>query len=156
MIKISKVFFYALLPLFLVVLSANNSYAVAYCEHLSLGGGRVDCGIETQSGQRVYASDPSWCTQAGAYVANPQACTNSNGNLTGVIMNIFKVIIYVAGIIAILTLIYGGIKYITSAGAPQRIEFAKKTILYSIIGLVVVVLAFAIVNFVLSSVLSGT
>lgn len=49
------------------------------------------------------------------------------------------------GLIAVLMLVIGGIRYITSGGNEQTIEKAKQTILYAIIGIVIVVLAYAIV-----------
>jgi hypothetical protein len=58
------------------------------------------------------------------------------------------------GIIAVVMIILGGISYATSQGDPGKIKKGKETILYGIIGLVVSLLAFAIVNFVLGA-LSG-
>ena len=52
-------------------------------------------------------------------------------------------------------IIYGGVLYTTSAGDPGKVKKAKDTILYGIIGLVIAVLAFAIVNFILGAVLSN-
>lgn len=49
------------------------------------------------------------------------------------------------GLIAVLMLVIGGIRYITSGGNEQTIEKAKHTILYAIIGIVIVVLSYAIV-----------
>ena len=53
-------------------------------------------------------------------------------------------------------LIWGGIKYATSAGDSNKVTAAKNTILYAVIGLAVAVLAFAIVNFVVSHLTDGT
>lgn len=69
----------------------------------------------------------------------------------GVITNITNTILYIVGIIAIIMLIFGGIRYITSGGDSKKVTDAKNTILYAIIGLVVALLAFAIVNFVLNA-----
>lgn len=55
------------------------------------------------------------------------------------------------GIIAVLFLIYGGLVYITSAGNKDRAENAKKTITYSVIGLIVVVLARVVVALVVNT-----
>lgn len=75
--------------------------------------------------------------------------------LTSQITNIVNTLIFVAGIIAVIFIIIGGVRYITSQGDEKGIESAKNTILYAVIGLVVVVLAFAIVNFVLAGVANG-
>ena len=57
----------------------------------------------------------------------------------------------VIGIIAVIMIIIGGVNYTMSQGDSTKVQKAKNTILYGIIGLVVVLLAFAIVNFVLGS-----
>ena len=61
------------------------------------------------------------------------------------------VVIGVIGFAAVAMTIYGGVQYTTSAGDPGKVKKAKDTIMYGIVGLVVAILAFAIVNFVLSS-----
>ena len=76
-------------------------------------------------------------------------------DLTGSVTNIINAIIAVLGIVAVIVIIVGGIGYMTSSGDAGKVKKAKDTILYGVIGLVVVALAFAIVNFVISNVLSG-
>ncbi len=66
--------------------------------------------------------------------------------------DIFNKVFFWSGIIAVIMIIYGGIQYITSAGNPAGITKAKTTILYSVIGLLVVILAAAIVNVVVGAV----
>ncbi|MEI6481548.1 MAG: pilin [Candidatus Saccharibacteria bacterium] len=61
-------------------------------------------------------------------------------------LNLFSAIV---GIIAVVMIIVGGIKYITSGGDSGNVTAAKNTILYAVIGLVVVALAQIIVKFVL-------
>ena len=68
---------------------------------------------------------------------------------------IINVVIGVIGFVAVAFIIFGGVQYTTSAGDPGKVKKAKDTILYGIIGLVVSMLAYAIVNFVLSSVFKG-
>jgi hypothetical protein len=51
-------------------------------------------------------------------------------------------------------LIYGGIRYTISAGDSKAVTDAKNTILYAIIGIIVALLAYAIVNFVLTSLIT--
>jgi hypothetical protein len=58
------------------------------------------------------------------------------------------------GIIAVLMIIIGGFKYITSGGESSNISGAKNTIIYAIIGLVIVALAQIIVHFVVNKVTS--
>lgn len=52
-----------------------------------------------------------------------------------------------AGICAVFFIAFGGIKLITSSGDPQRVESAKKTLTFAIIGLLIVLLSFVIVKF---------
>jgi hypothetical protein len=85
--------------------------------------------------------------QCGVECANPNP---NDPNLTDMIKNIVNLVIFVVGIIAVIMVILGGIQYSTSQGDPAKVKKAKDTILYGIIGLVVAILAFAIVNFVLA------
>ena len=61
-------------------------------------------------------------------------------------INIFTFII---GVIAVITIIVAGLKYITSVGDPNSVNSAKNTILYAVIGLIVVAMAQVLVRFVL-------
>ena len=65
---------------------------------------------------------------------------------------IINVVLGVLGLLAVVIIIYGGFMYTTSAGDASKIKKAKDTIMYGVIGLVIALLAYAIVNFVLSSV----
>ena len=75
-----------------------------------------------------------------------------NANLMGTVNTIISVILGVVGFIAVVMIIIGGISYTTSAGDASKVKKAKDTILYGVVGLVIALLAFAIVNFVLTSV----
>ena len=70
------------------------------------------------------------------------------------IKNIINAVIGVLGIVCVIVIIIGGINYMTSSGDAGKVKKAKDTILYGVIGLVICVLAFAIVNFVISNILS--
>lgn len=64
---------------------------------------------------------------------------------------ILTVVYSIVGIVAVVMVILGGISYATSQGDAGKLKKGKDTILYGIIGLIIVLLAFAITNFVLSS-----
>ena len=64
---------------------------------------------------------------------------------------IINAIIGFVAIIAVIVIIIGGINYTMSQGDPQKTKKAKDTILYGVIGLIISLLAFAIVNFVLNA-----
>ena len=58
-----------------------------------------------------------------------------------------NVVVGVAGFIAVGFVIYGGILITMSAGDPNKVKRGKDTVMYAVIGMIVAVLAFAIVNF---------
>lgn len=62
---------------------------------------------------------------------------------------VFNIVFTLAGSIATIFIIVGALRYALAAGDPQKLEQAKKTVLYAIVGLVVTVLAFALVNFII-------
>lgn len=66
-----------------------------------------------------------------------------------VLHNGLNIVYFLAGVIAIIVIIVGGITYATSAGNGGNITKAKNLILYSVVGLVVVLSAFVITNFVI-------
>ena len=65
---------------------------------------------------------------------------------------IINVIVGLVGIISVAVIVIGGISFATSQGDTAKTTKAKNTVLYGVVGLVVALLAFAIVNFVLQSV----
>lgn len=64
------------------------------------------------------------------------------------VTNIIQVLVLLAGTLASAFFVWGGIRYITSSGNPETLEGAKKTILYSAIGLTITLAAFVITNIV--------
>lgn len=68
------------------------------------------------------------------------------------IKSVINVILGLVGVVAVVALIFGGISFIVSQGDPGKVAKARSTIIYSIVGIVVALLAFAIVNFVLDNI----
>ena len=64
------------------------------------------------------------------------------------IKTVVNLLLYAIGIISVIVIIIGGIRYTTSGGDANGIKSAKDTILYAVVGLIVAMLAYAIVNFV--------
>ena len=89
--------------------------------------------------------------EEGARAAKCDGCPENLFGDTGVFRQITNTILYIVGIVAVIMLIVGGIKYVVSGGDSKKVTDAKNTVLYAIIGLVVCFLAFAIVNFVISA-----
>lgn len=67
------------------------------------------------------------------------------------IKTVVNTMLYVLGALAVVMIIVGGIRYTTSNGDSAKVKGAKDTLTYSIVGLVIALFAFAIVNFVISS-----
>jgi ABC-type Fe3+ transport system permease subunit len=80
---------------------------------------------------------------------------SSTTDLSNVIVGIINGIVAILGIVAAIFVIVGGVNYMTSQGDPGKLQKAKNTILYSVIGLIIAALAFAIVNFVVANILKG-
>lgn len=78
----------------------------------------------------------------------PDASTTGIQHLAGNIVNIFSIIV---GIVSVIMIIYGGFRYITSGGDSNAVGGAKNTLIYAIVGLIIVALAQVLVHFVLSS-----
>ncbi|MCL1839676.1 pilin [Candidatus Saccharibacteria bacterium] len=70
-----------------------------------------------------------------------------------VIAPIVITVIFLVGIIAAIMIIVGGVNYAMSQGDSGKVKKAKDTIMYGIIGLVVAILAFAIVSFALDAIM---
>ncbi len=69
----------------------------------------------------------------------------------GIFKTITNVLLFIIGAISVIMLIIGGIRYTVSGGDATAVTSAKNTILYAIVGIVVAILAFAVVNFVIDS-----
>lgn len=72
------------------------------------------------------------------------------GDLGGLIKNVINLLLFIVGVASVIMIIIGGLRYTTSGGDSSSVTAAKNTILYSIVGLVVASLSFAIVNFVVT------
>lgn len=124
-------------------------------------------GLLTVAGtsQNAYAEDiqGNLCSGAelslsGSDKCNPSQCQSNNGkgdtvscqkkvnHMVGTVINILSMAV---GIVAVIMIIYGGFRYVTSGGDSNQLGTAKNTIIYAIVGLVIVGLAQFIVKFVL-------
>ena len=100
---------------------------------------------------------PASVSAAGVF---DQACKGSSSvvcqqksgadkKINGFVENLVQILFFAIGTIAVIMIIIGGIKYVTSNGDSAQVTSAKNTVLYSVVGLIVALLAYAIVNFVL-------
>ncbi len=74
-------------------------------------------------------------------------------DLVNDVTSIISAVIGVLGLACVVVMIIGGVQYMTSSGDATKVKTAKNTILYGLIGLIIAVLAFAIVNFVITGIL---
>jgi hypothetical protein len=82
-----------------------------------------------------------------------QVCKGTNKNsLYAILKNVINLLLTISGAVAVIMIVIGGIRYTTSNGDQSQVTSAKNTILYAIVGLVVAIMAFAIVNWVLSQI----
>ena len=71
-----------------------------------------------------------------------------DGN-NGVIRTVSNILIWVVGIVLVIMIMWSGFKYITAAGDTSKVASAKNSLIYAIVGLIIAILAYAIVNFVI-------
>jgi hypothetical protein len=77
--------------------------------------------------------------------------TSGESTITKVLNAVLQIISWIAGIAAIIMVVLAGLKYITSGGDSSAIASAKTTLVYAIVGIIVVALAQSIVFFVIKS-----
>lgn len=100
---------------------------------------------------RLLASATS--VQEGANAARADGMPTELIGDNGVFSRITNTVLLIVGLISVIMLVYGGLRYILSGGDSKKVTDAKNTILYAIIGLIISMLAYAIVHFVLNSVI---
>ena len=94
-----------------------------------------------------FASTQSDLVCKGAAATAAQSGCSGDG-LTNGFHTIANVLIFLVGAISVLMVIIGGLRYVLSGGDSAGIKSAKDTILYALIGVVVALLAFALVSYV--------
>ena len=103
------------------------------------------------------ASAVEQCSDSTYTINNGVNCaqsTSQKGGLftdNGIFRQVTNILLFIVGAIAVIMLIIGGIRYVVSGGDSSAVTAAKNTILYAIIGIIIVLLAFAIVQFVVGS-----
>ena len=101
----------------------------------------ADC---TNGGTDISITSGKDCAQG----TGTQSSLFGTGSLFETVTN---VLLFLIGAVSVIMLIIGGIRYTISGGDSSQITAAKNTILYAVIGIIVALLAYAIVNFVVSS-----
>ena len=100
--------------------------------------------VITSHGVYAACGDPSQGLNGGI------ACSTSPITVESGITRAVNILLFVTGVSAVIVIVVGGMRYVFSGGDPKNTAGAKDTILYAVIGLVVSLLAYAIVNFVIA------
>ncbi len=92
--------------------------------------------------------------EQGSCLSTDQSCdvSGAEGTVNDIIATVINIFSLIVGVVSVIMIIIGGLKYITSGGDSGNVSGAKNTILYAIVGLVIVALAQVIVKFVLNKV----
>jgi hypothetical protein len=115
-----------------IAVSAAPVAAVTACDPGQIAGGSDPIGSGAQ------------CSQGGSQ----KSTLFGSGGIFTIVAN---TLIFIVGAIAVIYLIIGGLRYVTSGGDSKTVTAAKDTILYAIVGIVVAVISFALVNFVITA-----
>ncbi len=107
--------------------------------------------VRVTTSAAALVSAPFVAFAQGLQPAIPFANT-ARGGLIPAVLTIVNGLLVVSGIVASIYLVLGGVRYIMSQGVEGETEKAKNTILYAIIGLIVIALSAAIVNFIIGTV----
>lgn len=83
---------------------------------------------------------------------NSVGLPNSTGTVSDALGNVIKLVITLAGMLAVVMIMYSGIQMALSAGSPQRFAKGRLTLLYAVAGLVMAIAALAIVTFVTTNI----
>lgn len=128
----------------LLALTMPNIASASLCDDISEGtGGFFSCGTETTS-----------FTEFTGQLATPDASQyapglTQNQDLREFIKNVVNFALGFLGIIAVVVVIYGGFMYVTAAGNEDQAGKGKKAITYAVIGIIIILSSFALVNTVL-------
>jgi len=100
-----------------------------------------------------YAFDLSMSEGANSAKGVDQAATLFGS--AGIFTTVSNVMLFLVGAISVIMIIIGGLRYVISGGNSGNVTAAKNTILYAVVGLIISIMAYAIINFVISSFAPG-
>lgn len=110
-------------------------------------------GIVAGVGAAVLPAQPTYAVNVFSQCSSNSTsavCKSTGDSFNSMIKTVINILLYVLGMVAVIMIVIGGIRYTTSNGDASAVKSAKDTILYSVIGLVVAIMAYSIVNFVVS------
>ena len=92
----------------------------------------------------------------GVNSAKGEGVSETASDPQSLVKQFVNIFLFAVGALSVIMLIWGGIRYTTSAGDSNKVTAAKNTVLYAIVGLVIAILAYAIVNMVIGKITSGS
>jgi len=91
------------------------------------------------------------CIQSGAGTSGLQTRgLFDSGN--GIVSTVINVMLFIIGILCVVMIIFSGIRYTISRGKQEEVKAAKDTLMYSIVGLIIAIIAYAVVNWVFGAI----
>ncbi|MCA9338863.1 hypothetical protein KC939_00785 [Candidatus Saccharibacteria bacterium] len=81
--------------------------------------------------------------------SSSSVCEGRDDNLMKIVRNIINTLLFLVGVIAVIVIIISGIRFVTANGNSDQIASARNGIIYSVVGLAVALMAYAIVYFVI-------
>lgn len=102
------------------------------------------------------SAEGNFTLQGGVSSAQGEGVDKVAADPESLVKQFVNIFLFAVGALSVIMLIWGGIRYTTSAGDSNKVTAAKNTVLYAIVGLVVAILAYAIVNMVISKIASGS
>lgn len=146
-----KALILSLLAIFMVVLAVPARIYAAEGETDSNATTAAEDDSDSESAGGTEGAKQTVCEGLGITGGNCDEDDNSVGKTLKTAINLFS---FVVGIIAVIMIIIGGLKYVTSMGDSSSVNSAKNTILYAVIGLVVVALSQILVFFVVNKIIT--
>jgi len=95
-------------------------------------------------------SDPDIAKDHVACADTETGKDKTQTNLANRVSTILNTVYLVVGILAVIFIVYAGIRYVTAVGQADKVKLAQKQLTYAIVGLIVALMAFAITRFVVA------
>jgi len=102
----------------------------------------------------AFVSEPAFAASLIETGDNPDIISGATGGESSIkelIKTMLNFFLSFLGFVATCMVIYGGILYVTSAGNDENVGKAKKILLYAVVGIVIILLSFALVNTILGA-----
>ena len=145
------------------IVSKMKAFAAVNMTAIALIAGTV--GVSVIATSTTYAAVPvcpdnlatgQVTLETGAACAKGSKTADNLAGTGGVFQTVVNILLFLVGAVAVIMLVIGGLRYVTSNGDQNAVTGAKNTIMYAIIGIVVAFLAYAAVGFVIQQLGTST